>query len=213
MANIAETLKIAVRLLKTRNMLLLLISFAYTGDSLIFTDTRKRLIGLHGVLLGVGEILGGGLFGFITKPKTSSQRGLIIFIGFVLQIVFYYSVFINFPFDSPAKETNSKPYFEFDSLTSQVITFIGSFLVGLGDSSLNIQLLHVLASRYKETSASAFAIFQLVQGVTSAIAYLYASALGLEYHLLIITIGLIFSSLSFFVILFDDSNIDLSTSS
>ncbi|CAF3966651.1 unnamed protein product [Adineta steineri] len=139
MANIAETLKIAVRLLKTRNMLLLLISFAYTGDSLIFTDTRKRLIGLHGVLLGVGEILGGGLFGFITKPKTSSQRGLIIFIGFVLQIVFYYSVFINFPFDSPAKETNSKPYFEFDSLTSQVITFIGSFLVGLGDSSLNIQ--------------------------------------------------------------------------
>ncbi|CAF4157997.1 unnamed protein product [Adineta steineri] len=139
MANIVETLKIAVRLLKTRNMLLLLISFAYTDDSLIFTGTRKRLIGLHGVLLGVGEILGGGLFGFITKPKTSSQRGLIIFIGFVLQIVFYYSVFINFPFDSPAKETNSKPYFEFDSLTSQVITFVGSFLVGLGDSSLNIQ--------------------------------------------------------------------------
>ncbi|CAF4190929.1 unnamed protein product, partial [Adineta steineri] len=140
MANIAETLKIAVRLFKTRNMLLLLISFAYTDDSLIFTGTRKRLIGLHGVLLGVGEILGGGLFGFITKPKTSSQRGLIIFIGFVLQIVFYYSVFINFPFDSPAKETNSKPYFEFDSLISQVIAFVGSFLVGLGDSSLNIQV-------------------------------------------------------------------------
>ncbi len=57
--------------------------------------------------------IGGGLFGFIAKPKTSSQRAFIILVGFVVQIVFYYSVSVNLPFVAPAKETDSKSYFEF----------------------------------------------------------------------------------------------------
>ncbi len=76
-------------------------------------DTRKRLIGLHGILVGCGEILGGGLFGFITKPKTSSQRALMVLIGFILQMIYYYSVFVNIPADATAHETTKKPYFDF----------------------------------------------------------------------------------------------------
>ncbi len=49
--------------------------------------------------------------------------------------------------------------------------------------------------------------------MASAIAYLYASALGLEYQLLIVTIILLFSTLSFFAILFDNSKVDFNTSS
>ncbi|CAF1336957.1 unnamed protein product, partial [Rotaria sordida] len=133
------------------------------GHSIKYGNTRKRLIGLHGVLLGIGEIVGGGLFGFVTKPKTSSQCALVILIGFFLQIVFYYSAWINFPADAPARETNTESYFQFSSSSSQIIAFVGSFVVGLGDSALNTQLFSVLASRFKSTSASAFALFQLVQ--------------------------------------------------
>ena len=57
--------------------------------------------------------LGGGLFGFVTKPRTSSQRGFIIFIGFLLQIIYYCSVLINIPSDASAKETDLKPYVDF----------------------------------------------------------------------------------------------------
>jgi len=89
------------------------------------------LIGLHGILTGLGEIigkftrrsivkierksvyLGGGLFGFITKPRTSSQRALIVLIGFILQIIYYYFVLINIPLDASANESNSKPYIDF----------------------------------------------------------------------------------------------------
>ncbi|UJR17236.1 hypothetical protein I4U23_004131 [Adineta vaga] len=217
--DIIQTLKIAFRLMKTRNMLLLLIPFAYTGFSQTFFQTvystcighyikygaiRKRLIGLHGVVMGIGEILGGGLFGIITKPKTPSQRSLIILIGCILQLIFYYSVFVNYPFDAPAKETDRQPYFDLTSSNSQLITFIGSFIVGF--------VTYILASRYKATSASAFAIFQLVQGVASAIAYMYASSLGLQYQLLIIVIAVISSTFAFFDILFKDSDIDLDTS-
>ncbi len=57
--------------------------------------------------------LGGALFGFITKPKTSSQRAFIVVIGFVLQVIYYYFVFINIPSDAPYKETDLKPYIDF----------------------------------------------------------------------------------------------------
>ena len=80
--------------------------------SFCLIETRKRLIGLHGILVGCGEILGGGIFGFITTPKTSSQRALVILIGFILQILYYYSVFVNFPSNSPADETIQRPYFD-----------------------------------------------------------------------------------------------------
>jgi hypothetical protein len=58
-------------------------------------------------------LLGGGLFGFITKPKTASQKALMVLIGFILQMIFYYSVFVNIPSDAPLSETTKKPYFDF----------------------------------------------------------------------------------------------------
>lgn len=56
---------------------------------------------------------GGGLFGFLTKPRTAAQRALIIVIGFILHIVFFFLVLINFPSDASAHETNTKPYIDF----------------------------------------------------------------------------------------------------
>ncbi len=60
----------------------------------------------------LNEKTGAGLFGFITKPKTASQRALILVITFILQIICYYSIFVNTPFDAPARETDAKSYFE-----------------------------------------------------------------------------------------------------
>jgi hypothetical protein len=65
----------------------------------------------------------------------------MILVGFILQIIYYYSVFVNFPSNAPSDETTKTPYFDFSSTTSQVITFIGSFIVGLGDSALNTQVI------------------------------------------------------------------------
>ena len=56
-----------------------------------------------------------------------------------------------------------KTFLVFSSVTSQVITFLGSFLIGLGDSGYNTQLMNVLASDYKETAGPAFALFRLAQ--------------------------------------------------
>ncbi|CAF3036987.1 unnamed protein product, partial [Rotaria sp. Silwood2] len=147
----------------------------------------------------------GGLFGFITKPKTSSQRALMILIGFILQIIYYYSVFVNFPSDATSRETIAKPYFDFSSKTSQIIAFISSFIVGLGDSSLNTQLMNVLVTRYKQCTASAFAIFKLVQSLMAAVAFFYAGSISIEWQLLVVVIFLFFGTLAFFSVLFDET--------
>jgi hypothetical protein len=71
------------------------------------------LIGLHGILVGCGEIVGGGVFGFLTKPKTASQIALMVLIGALLQILYYYSVFVNFPSNASSVETKDIPYFDY----------------------------------------------------------------------------------------------------
>ncbi|CAF4016605.1 unnamed protein product, partial [Adineta steineri] len=151
----------------------------------------------------------GGLFGFITKPKTASQKALMILVGCILHMIYFYSVFVNFPFDSAQKESTEKPFFDFSATTSQVITFIGSFIVGLGDSSMNTQLMNILASRYKQTTASAFAIFKLVQSLMAAVAFFYAGALQIQWQILIVVIFLFFSTLAFFAVLFDEENTEV----
>ncbi|CAF1200601.1 unnamed protein product [Didymodactylos carnosus] len=82
------------------------------------------------------------------------------------------------------------------------------FLLGageiIGDSALNTQLMNILAGRYKDTSASAFAIFKLVQSLVSAIAFSYSGVLSLQYQLLIIVTFLFISTPSLVVVLFDD---------
>lgn len=67
-----DTLKKAIKLFFTKNMLLLSITFCYTGLELGFFsgvyssclgftkqfDNRKELIGLSGIFIGLGEVLG-----------------------------------------------------------------------------------------------------------------------------------------------------------
>jgi hypothetical protein len=37
----------------------------------------------------------------------------MVLIGFILQMIYYYSVFVNIPADATAHETTKKPYFDF----------------------------------------------------------------------------------------------------
>lgn len=82
--------------------------------------------------------------------------------------------------------------------------------------------MNVLGSRYKESSASAFAIFRFVQvnnylylsftlflyfkAVGVAVAFFYAGFIELQLQLLILIIFLFIGTLAFFLVLFDDAS-------
>ncbi|XP_078126208.1 UNC93-like protein MFSD11 isoform X2 [Sander vitreus] len=168
--------KTILQLLKTKTILLLSPCMAYSGLELSFYsgvygtcigattqfgEAAKGLIGISGIVVGIGEIVGGGLFGLLCK-NNRFRRTSVVFLGMVVHFVAVYLIFLNIPDDAPvvfSTTTQHKPY-----LTPSVsIALLCSFLLGLGDSCFNTQLYSILGCVYAGQSTPAFAIFKFIQ--------------------------------------------------
>ncbi|XP_004552270.3 UNC93-like protein MFSD11 [Maylandia zebra] len=205
--------KTILRLLKTKTTLLLSPCMAYSGLELSFysgvygtcigataqfAEAAKGLIGISGIVVGIGEIVGGGLFGLLCK-NSRFRRTSVVFLGMVAHFVAFYLIFLNIPDDAPIVfETTSlkKPY-----LTPSVsIALLCSFLLGLGDSCFNTQLYSILGHVYAEESTPAFAIFKFIQSVCAAAAFFYSGYIMLMWQLLLMVILGFTGTLCFFVV-------------
>ncbi|XP_034045945.1 UNC93-like protein MFSD11 [Thalassophryne amazonica] len=201
-----------LQLLKTKTLLLLSGCMAYSGLELAFYsgvygtcigataqfgDAAKGLIGLSGIVVGVGEIVGGGLFGLLFK-NSRFRRTSVVFLGMIVHFIAFYLIFLNMPDDAPVvvKTTTQDPSY----LTPSVaIALLCSFLLGLGDSCFNTQLYSILGHAYAEQSAPAFAIFKFIQSVFAAVAFFYSGYLLLMWQLLLMVILGFPGTLCFFV--------------
>uniref|UniRef100_A0A4W5P727 Major facilitator superfamily domain containing 11 n=1 Tax=Hucho hucho TaxID=62062 RepID=A0A4W5P727_9TELE len=207
-----DAFKKALQLSVTKEMLLLSISIAYTGLELTFYsgvygtcigamtqfgDDAKSLIGLSGIFIGLGEILGGGVFGMLNKCNRFG-RNPVVLLGLITHFVAFYLIFLNIASDAPIapeEGTHLQAY-----ITPSVeVALLCSFLLGLGDSCFNTQLLSIVGFMFREDSASAFAVFKFVQSITAALAFFYSNYLLLHWQLLIMVVVGFLGTLSFFV--------------
>lgn len=110
----------ALRLAKTPNMILLSFAFLFTGQLLSFFSgvygtaigatsqfgmDAKKYIGLSGVSIGVGEIIGGSVFGLMgTSFSKSLRRDTIFVLGYLVTMLAMVLIFINLPADSSLVE-------------------------------------------------------------------------------------------------------------
>ncbi|KAJ6660425.1 hypothetical protein lerEdw1_017849 [Lerista edwardsae] len=211
-----DAFKRSISLCWTKEILLLGITTAYTGLELTFFTgvygtcigavnkfgtEEKSLIGLSGIFIGIGEILGGGIFGLLSKNNRFG-RNPVVMLGIVVHFVAFYLIFYNLPNDAPIasmKGTDSIAYME----PSKEVAIFCSFLLGLGDSCFNTQLLSILGFLYAEDSAPAFAIFKFIQSVCAAIAFFYSNYLLLQWQLLIMVVVGFFGTISFFTVEWD----------
>ncbi|XP_041673393.1 UNC93-like protein MFSD11 [Cheilinus undulatus] len=206
-------LKTILQLLKAKTILLLSPCMAYSGLELSFYsgvygtcigatahfgDAAKGLIGISGIMVGIGEIVGGGLFGLVCK-NNRFRRTSVVFLGMVVHFVAFYLIFLNIPSDAPVvlkTTTQRSPY-----LTPSVsIALLCSFLLGLGDSCFNTQLYSILGRVYAEQSTPAFAIFKFIQSVFAAVAFFYSGYLLLMWQLLMMVVLGFTGTLCFFVV-------------
>lgn len=196
----------------TREMLLLSISIGYTGLELTFYSgvygtcigamtgfgkDAKSLIGISGIFIGIGEILGGGVFGMLNKSQRFG-RNPVVLLGLVTHFVAFYLIFLNIASDAPlAPEagTDQQAYIT----PSVAVAMLCSFLLGLGDSCFNTQLLSIIGLMFRENSAPAFAVFKFIQSITAALAFFYSNYLLLHWQLLILVVAGFLGSMSFFV--------------
>jgi MFS family permease len=196
------------RLIKTRKMILLCVTFFYTGLELSFfsgvygtaigstkslgSDAQK-LIGISGMLIGAGEIIGGATFGLLGSKTTKKGRDPVVMLGFVVHMISFLLIYINLPNAASIQDTDSSGY-----ITSNVgIALFCSFLLGFGDSCFNTQIYSILGSIYADDSAPAFALFKFVQSIATAIAFLYSKSVGLHSHVYILAVFAVLGTASF----------------
>ncbi|XP_069337844.1 UNC93-like protein MFSD11 isoform X2 [Eulemur rufifrons] len=213
MTKAVDAFKKSFKLCATKEMLLLSITTAYTGLELTFFSgvygtcigainkfgtEEKSLIGLSGIFIGIGEILGGSLFGLLSKNNRFG-RNPVVLLGILVHFIAFYLIFLNMPGDAPiapVEGTNNTAYIK----PSKEIAILCSFLLGLGDSCFNTQLLSILGFLYSEDSAPAFAVFKFVQSICAAMAFFYSNYLLLHWQLLVMVIFGFFGTISFFAV-------------
>ncbi|KAF6299052.1 major facilitator superfamily domain containing 11 [Rhinolophus ferrumequinum] len=213
MTKAVDAFKKSLKLCVTKEMLLLSITTAYTGLELTFFSgvygtcigavnkfgtEEKSLIGLSGIFIGIGEILGGSLFGLLSKNNRFG-RNPVVLLGILVHFIAFYLIFLNMPGDAPIapiEGTDSSAYIQ----SSKEVAIFCSFLLGLGDSCFNTQLLSILGFLYSEDSAPAFAVFKFVQSICAAVAFFYSNYLLLHWQLLVMVIFGFFGTISFFAV-------------
>ncbi|XP_066292307.1 UNC93-like protein MFSD11 isoform X1 [Branchiostoma lanceolatum] len=209
-----QAFKRSIQLLKTKEMLLLGLCFAYTGFELTFFsgvygtcigntkafgDQAKSLIGISGAFIGAGEILGGAAFGLGGKLTNRHGRDPIILFGFIVHMTAYYLIYINLPQSSPISDiVNDASYYPVLIDSNKYLAILCSFLLGLGDSSFNTQVYSILGFMFPEDSAPAFALFKFVQSLTAAAGFFYSTYLLLQWQLLILVVFGVAGTLAFF---------------
>ncbi len=189
-----QALTRSFRLFATPEMLQLLFYFFYMGmqltfysgvygPSLGFTESfpdPKSLTGLHGILIGVGEICGGLTFGIFGHVTNKIGRYPVVVLGTVLQFVAFVGIFLNIPNDAPLGTTQDTGYLDPPIVG---IAISCSVLLGIGDACYNTQTMSLLGGIYPDQAGPAFAIFKFVQSVSAAAGFGYAGYIPLYYHI------------------------------
>uniref|UniRef100_A0A8C2WH33 Major facilitator superfamily domain containing 11 n=1 Tax=Cyclopterus lumpus TaxID=8103 RepID=A0A8C2WH33_CYCLU len=162
-----------------------------------FGQDAKSLIGISGICIGIGEILGGGVFGMLNKCR-SFGRNPVVLLGLVTHYTAFFLIFLNIASDAPIapeEGTHLQAY-----ITPSVgVALLCSFLLGLGDSCFNTQLLSIIGFTFRDNSAPAFAVFKFIQSIMAALAFFYSNYLLLHWQLLILVLAGFLGTVTFFL--------------
>merc|ERR1719422_318302 len=191
----SKALRDSFALFLTTDMLLLSITFFYTGLQLsiwsgvyptsvgffggLGTD-RKALATIALISIAAGEVIGGATFGFFGHLTAKRGRDPIVVLGFILSMLAYFLTFLAIPNSANLNETEELAFID---PNRYLIIFI-AFLLGFSDACFNTQITSILGGVFKEQSSSAFAIFKFMQSLSAAIAFFYSPYLSLQWQLL-----------------------------
>ncbi|XP_050508940.1 UNC93-like protein MFSD11 [Diabrotica virgifera virgifera] len=206
---VVESLVRTAKLCFTKNMLLLIFSFLYSGLEIGFYSgiysscigftrelhNRKQLVGMSGIFVGIGEIFAGSVISIFGKKVAYLGRSVLIGVGCFVHSLSFILIFINLPDNSPFGDTDEPAIIQ----TNTVLAMFCSFLLGLGDCIHSNVIFSSLGIVYYEEASSAFAILQFFTQVGIVINFVTAGLLGLYYKLAML-FGLGILSTVFFII-------------
>ncbi|XP_075213919.1 UNC93-like protein MFSD11 isoform X1 [Lycorma delicatula] len=208
--NAIEELKKTWRVFITKDMLLLNITFCFTGlqqafqsgiysPSLGFTlqfgHNAKQLVPLSGIFVGIGQLLG-GCFQILQGQRFSKLRwirSIFLIVGIAAQFLSFALIYINIPSSAVFGNTNDKAIIE----SNVYLAIFCSLLLGIGDGCLNTQNFSIIAVIYPDESAQSCALYKFTKAVFVAVGFSASSHLNLHWQITILAIMAIFALFSY----------------
>ena len=111
-----QRMRKASKLIVTPNLIMLSLTFMYSGLVLAFYsgvytssfgftikigESRKKLVSLVGICLGIGEVTAGIIFGPLASKFKIRSRWIILVIGSLMHAFCYLTILLNLPNSSP----------------------------------------------------------------------------------------------------------------
>uniref|UniRef100_A0A1I7YHU7 UNC93-like protein MFSD11 n=1 Tax=Steinernema glaseri TaxID=37863 RepID=A0A1I7YHU7_9BILA len=204
-----KTLLSTFELLRTKKMLYLVLAFGFTGletsmwqgvfpTSVAFTtrlgSNTNALIAIGAINIGLGQLIGGFVFGILGQHIARFGRHNIVLTGMVLHLFTFALIFVNFPSGVSLAASDEKGLIE----PSVVLAMLCGFLLGLCDSIWNTQLYAFLVDNFKTQSSQAFALFRACQAFCAFAAFFYGTVTTLHGHLIILSITAVLGAIGFY---------------
>lgn len=209
-----RVIKEAFLLLPTINMLIILITFAYTGLSLSYWSSvyptcvaatksesfghdSDRLMGINGITTGLGQVIGGLLFSMIPSLAKRADKKIIVLLGGGVHLAAFTLIYANFGSGSDELENCESGEGALFNTSRYYVSVIVAFMLGFGDCCFNTQVYTHLGWYYKENPAPAFAIFKSIQSVFTAISFFVVTSMKLKWQLALLASSNLISIVSF----------------
>lgn len=198
-------------LIATRQMLMLIVIFMYSGLVLAFYsgvytasfgftvkmgELRKKYAGLVGICLGIGEVTAGIICGPLASTIKIRSRWLILVIGSIVHAFSYVTIFLNLPNTSPFTDTEDIGFIS----PSISLAMIGAVAIGFGDAFLNTQIIALLGTIYVNDTEFVFSMYLFFQSVAVTLSFFYSNYFGLYLHLGILIVVGILGTIAFVIV-------------
>lgn len=167
-------------------------SLAFARD---FAMNKIKLVSLSGMLIGVGEIISGVLFIFLSRVKHVHGHRYFMLFGFILNTTVHIAILLTLPLKS-TKGVSKEPAILKGNLP---LALTCSVLIGFGDNCVMTQNYGFVGKRFSDKCGPACTILTLHRSLGLAIGFLCAKV-GYD-----VLFGVIFSfgllgTITFFIV-------------
>ncbi|XP_075214035.1 UNC93-like protein MFSD11 isoform X2 [Lycorma delicatula] len=208
--NPLKELKTTWKVFKTKEMMILAVTFCYTGlhqafcsgiyspsigFTLQFGSRSKQLVPLSGVFLGLGQVIG-SCWQILQGKKLSKLRWgrrIVLTTGIVAQFISFALIYINIPPSAVFGNTTDSAIIK----SNIFIAIFCSVLLGIGDGCLNTQNFSIIAVLFPNEAAQSCALYNFSKAVFVALGFFLPSFFNLHHQLIFLAIMAIFALISY----------------
>lgn len=181
----SHAVKVTWELMRSKNILILAVLFSYSGlqqsfafgifSSVVgftqeFSVYSDSFLALSTIYISAGEVLGSAVQAMLHQVINRSRSNIMI-LTLLIQLLLYLVTFLTLPNNTEDHIVHLEGYL----IANVYLAMLCSFLFGITDSIITIQIYNLLGIMYPDKSAQTCALYKFVKGVFTAFCFYIAA--------------------------------------